>query len=106
MTTSSITTKILRMQGEHLTEQDIKEQVQKEVSRAFELGRVSAFKEILLIISENPEVWEKYAFTQTDSRRFALSSIKHLTDRLEKAKTVYKAQQRLLNEMSQLSVDD
>lgn len=78
----------------------------EETLKMWKQGGCAAYIEVLGVLSpENKDVWETYRFDFGEVSRYAIGAIKHLMTRLETAKTVYKTQQKIIETLSQITIE-
>lgn len=83
------------------------EKYQGEKLKAYHDGQKSAYIDVLVMINpEHKHYWNSHYSEFHEIKKFAHLNVQSLLDRLEKAKSVYRAQQAILRVVSQTSVDE
>lgn len=91
---------------EKVKERRIKDEHFIKQSEIFRKGKQAAFTSILIFLHpSNSDIYDKYTYSESELQDFVEKEISSLRDRLEKARLIYLQNQRIIKQMSQLTID-
>ena len=84
------------------------ENFSKDEKLAYDVGKRDAFLEILRMLHRKEEmtIWENDGFTEKQLCEAIHRDIKHIIQKLRKARRVYLAREKLLKSLQQTSLED